>query len=128
MHFDIFDPTFWGNSVWQGVSVVVTVATWLLGPFVTAFLERIVAKPDAQQKHINAYKALALREGSMGFGEILSFLPLQCLVAYGVSLLIQRVFFVNQLDPATSFELSILAVLVITWGYPSRSAKFFLQY
>ncbi len=123
MHFDIFDPNFWGNSVWQGISVVVTIVTWLLGPFVTAFLERLVSKPDAQQKHINAYKALALREGSMSFREIISFLPIQSIAAYGLSLLIQRIFFVNQFEPINCFELSLLAVLVVTWGLSLAKRK-----
>lgn len=123
MHVDIFDPTFWGNSAWQGIGVLVALVTWILGPLLTAVLGRLVEKPDAQQKHINAYKALAVREGAMDAGEVFTFLPIQLLVAYGFSILLRRVLFVNQFDPTSSFELSILIILVVSWGLSIAKRK-----
>src|SRR5437588_1717117 len=109
----LFSADFWGGNFWQGIGVMVSFASLLLSPLISMFFERLFGRKE-NQEYINAYKALALPDRPLTFGEWFLSLPIQAGASYALFILIQRVFILPQFDTNTLLTLSFGSVFVLT--------------
>ena len=108
MHFFNGDP--WRDSIWQFISVIVSVILWVLG---LVLPQMLFGKKEGE--HVSAYKALLLPDAPLGCGGLLMLLPLQAASAYCLSVVMHRVFLQNQIEQVTLFWACLIFVVVFTW-------------
>lgn len=108
MHLFNGDP--WRDSIWQSISVILSVILWVLGLILP---QKLFAKKEGE--HVSAYKALLLPDASLGCGGLLLLLPLQFACAYCLSVVAHRVFLQNQTDQITLFWACLIFAVVFTW-------------
>ncbi len=110
MPIHLFNGDPWRDSIWQSISVIVSITLWVLSLFLPQLLFN-----KKEGEHVSAYKALLLPDAPLGCGGLLMLLPLQAAAAYCLSLVMHRVFLQNQINQITLFSACLIFVMVFTW-------------
>src|SRR5205814_10561435 len=108
MHLFSGDPL--RDTIWQFISVVLSVTLWALGLILP---HKLFDKKEGE--HVSAYNALLLPGASLGCGGLLLLLPLQFATAYCLSVVAHRVLLQNQTNQVTLFWACLIFVVVFTW-------------